>query len=100
VRVRIRTSFHFSEKSIINLVVKHTLNLAAIFKVCLSGYYKSRKDIHSSSLVRVAEIRAFKTISRDIPDSEAYSLSQDPVRQHIEGIKCLPWNEGLLEIGL
>ena len=36
----------------------------------------------------------------DIKKSEAFCLSRDPVKKRIGSTLCLPWREGLRELGL
>jgi len=45
-------------------------------------------------------IRSFCNLANDIEDCEIYLLSQDPIEQKIDNIKCLPWEKVILEIGL
>lgn len=57
-------------------------------------------EIKSTERVQRDDIRALKRLSPDIPNSEAFCLSLDPIAKKIEGIRCLPWPRGLEELGL
>lgn len=58
---------------------------------------KSSRNVQS----RVDNLNSgFTQLAQDLPNSEAYLLSQDPIEQKANGIWCLPWQKGLREIGL
>ena len=36
----------------------------------------------------------------DFPGADAYCFSRDPLRKRIDGVLAVPWEEGLVELGL
>lgn len=64
------------------------------------GLKRAAIEIKSTERVGPDDVRALKRISPDIPNCQAYCLSLDPVPKKIEGIACLPWKRGLVELGL
>jgi predicted AAA+ superfamily ATPase len=57
-------------------------------------------EIKSTESVSSEDVRAIAQLSADIPNSEALCLSRDPVPKVIDGIRCMPWTQGLTELGL
>ena len=39
-------------------------------------------------------------LGKDVPNSEAFCLSRDPLTKKIGAVSCLPWQAGLVELGL
>ncbi len=64
------------------------------------GLKRALVEIKSTERVGPEEARALKRLAPDIPDSEAFCLSLDPAPKIIEGVTCLPWQRGLVELGL
>lgn len=58
-------------------------------------------EIKSSSRVDERDIRTLKSFAKDLGDqNEYYCLSQDPEEKNADGIRMLPWQDGLKRIGL
>ncbi|MBI2119912.1 MAG: ATP-binding protein [Elusimicrobia bacterium] len=57
-------------------------------------------EIKSTDRIMPEDVRSLKTIASDIPNSEAFCLSLDPIAKKIEKVHCLPWFRGLEELGL
>lgn len=62
------------------------------------GLPRALIEIKSTDNVGVDDIRSLKHLSRDIPNSTAYCFSLDSTPQKIDGVWCLPWQEGLKKI--
>ena len=56
-------------------------------------------EVKSTNCVRDDHLKALKSLGQDLPASEAYCLSLDPVAKKIAGINVLPWRQGLTELG-
>jgi predicted AAA+ superfamily ATPase len=54
-------------------------------------------EIKSSEQIDVTEVRKLRNIGRDVA-TRCYYLSQCKVAQEVEGVRCLPWQQGLKEI--
>ena len=57
-------------------------------------------EIKSSEKVDHTDLRHLKMFMRDIPNSKAVCLSQEPLPRIVDGIAIFPWEDGLAEIGL
>ncbi len=57
-------------------------------------------EIKSSTKVDQTDLRHLKKFMRDIPNSEALCLSQEPLPRIVDDISILPWENGLAKIGL
>ncbi|HHK40800.1 MAG TPA: ATP-binding protein [Planctomycetaceae bacterium] len=57
-------------------------------------------EIKSSTRVDVTGLRHLKSFRQAIPDSEAFCLSQEAPARVVDGIRIMPWLEGLAELGL
>lgn len=57
-------------------------------------------EIKSTDRLSEDDLASFRRLSRDLPSAALYCLSRDPHPKMIDRISCLPWNEGLREIGL
>jgi len=64
------------------------------------GLKRALVEIKSTSRITEDDVRALQQIGRDIPRSEAFCLSLDPVPKKIGTVKCFPWQRGLEELGL
>ncbi|UCF97989.1 MAG: ATP-binding protein [Spirochaetaceae bacterium] len=57
-------------------------------------------EIKSTTQVSERDIRQLARFKKDLPFSEAFCLSQDPVKKQINGVLALPWEEGIKALGL
>lgn len=57
-------------------------------------------EIKSRDQVTTDDVCTLKAFAKDIDKAEPFLLSRDPHRKIIEGITCLPWIDGLHELGL
>lgn len=57
-------------------------------------------EIKSSAQVDERDTKTIRLFLDDMKPSEGFCLSLDPIPKQIDGIRCLPWQEGLKEIGL
>jgi len=57
-------------------------------------------EIKSTQQIQPEDIASFGRLASDVRNSEAYCFSQDPVIKLINGVRCVPWQTGLEEIGL
>ena len=57
-------------------------------------------EIKSTDHVMPEDIRSLQNLAPDIPNSEAFCLSLDPIAKKIDKVRCFPWQRGLKEIGL
>ncbi len=57
-------------------------------------------EIKSSERISEDDVRSLERIAKDIPDSESFCFSKDSTARKIGSIQCLPWQRGLVEIGL
>jgi predicted AAA+ superfamily ATPase len=57
-------------------------------------------EIKSAAHVDERDTRLLERFALDIPGAEAYCLSRDPVARRIGSVLALPWQEGLMELGL
>ena len=64
------------------------------------GLPRALVEIKSTECVGPEDVRALKRLAPDIPNAEAFCLSLDPAPKKIEGVSCLPWQRGLIELGL
>lgn len=55
-------------------------------------------EIKSKSSITSSDVKPLITISQDIHKSRCYLLSTMPTESEIEGVRCLPWDKGLMEI--
>jgi predicted AAA+ superfamily ATPase len=46
------------------------------------------------------DVRTLKAFARDITGAETFVLSRDPHAKVIDGVRCLPWQEGFRQLGL
>jgi len=57
-------------------------------------------EIKSSTQVSERDVRQLVTFKKDLANTEAFCLSQDPVRKEINGILSLPWSDGIEALGI
>lgn len=57
-------------------------------------------EIKSTDRVRQKDIRTLERFHKDFAKAEAFCLSRDPVAKKIGSINVLPWEQGLIELGL
>ena len=57
-------------------------------------------EIKSAEHVDERDTRALERFKTDIPGSEAFCLSRDPVKRRIGSVTALFWRDGLRELGL
>ncbi len=57
-------------------------------------------EIKSTDRIDELSLTTLIAFSKDLPHSQAYCLSLDPLPRKIRGVFCLPWQQGLEEIGL
>ncbi len=55
-------------------------------------------EIKSTTKVDESCVSTMVRLAKDIPNSECYCLSLDPVAKSIEGVACLPWMQGIDEL--
>jgi predicted AAA+ superfamily ATPase len=54
-------------------------------------------EIKSSEQIDLTEVRKLRAIGRDVA-TQCYYLSKCKVAQEVEGVRCLPWQQGLKEL--
>jgi predicted AAA+ superfamily ATPase len=64
------------------------------------GMPRALVEIKSSTRLSEADVRALRQLQPDIPRSESFCLSLDPLPRTIAGVRCVPWPMGLAELGL
>jgi uncharacterized protein len=64
------------------------------------GQTRAVIEIKSTTQVTEYDVKNLRTLGKDIPNSSLYCFSQDPIPKKFGDILCLPWQEGLTEIGL
>lgn len=64
------------------------------------GMKRALVEIKSTERVTDEDIRSLMMLGKDIPNSEAFCLSRDPIARTVGAVACLPWQEGLVELGL
>lgn len=57
-------------------------------------------EIKSTEQVSEEDTALVERFLSDIPKSEAFCLSQDPWPKKLGSVHCLPWQKGLIELGL
>jgi hypothetical protein len=55
-------------------------------------------EIKASAEVTADAVRHLVSYRHDFPNPTCYLLSTDPRSKIIDGINCMPWNQGLKEI--
>ncbi len=64
------------------------------------GLKRAAVEIKSSSIISKDDLRGLLSLGRDIPNCELFCFSNDPAPKIIEGVHCMPWQEGLVQVGL
>ena len=64
------------------------------------GLPRALVEIKSKDHVRDSDLRHLVSLGSDISNSESFCLSRDPNPKTIQGVSCLPWQQGLKELGL
>lgn len=54
-------------------------------------------EIKSSEAVDKDDLRSLIQLTKDLPNSEAICLCNEPIKRKIENVLVLPWREGLIE---
>jgi predicted AAA+ superfamily ATPase len=57
-------------------------------------------EIKSTTEVKGEDTAALRRFQKDMPNSEAYCFSLDPHPKVIDGMWCVPWQEGFKRLGL
>ena len=57
-------------------------------------------EIKSSARVDSTDLRHLAAFARDIPNAKAFCISQELTARVVEGVRIVPWQQGLEEIGL
>lgn len=57
-------------------------------------------EIKSSRNIMEDHLQGIKKISPYLPEGDYYCFSQDTIEKVINGVMCLPWQKGLIEVGL
>lgn len=64
------------------------------------GMKRALVEIKSTERITDEDIRSLVILGKDVPHSEAFCLSRDPTAKKIGAVSCLPWPEGLIQLGL
>jgi predicted AAA+ superfamily ATPase len=66
------------------------------------GMKRAAVEIKSASRITNsdARTRSFAKLVSDLKNTDGYLLSQDPLERKVDGIWCLPWQRGFIELGL
>jgi uncharacterized protein len=64
------------------------------------GIKRAVIEIKSTVSITKNDLQALLSLGKDIPTGELFCFSMDPMPKVIEGVNCLPWQQGLTEIGL
>lgn len=64
------------------------------------GMKRAVIEIKSTTLITKNDLQSLLSLGKDIPNGEPFCFSMDPMPKIIEGVSCLPWQDGLTEIGL
>lgn len=62
------------------------------------GLKRALIEIKSKKTISEKDLNALLTLGKDVPNSQLYCLSMDPIPKKIDGVSCLPWQKGLEEI--
>jgi hypothetical protein len=57
-------------------------------------------EIKSSSNIVASDLRGLFSLVKDISNCELFCFSSDETPKIIEGVHCLHWQTGLVELGL
>jgi predicted AAA+ superfamily ATPase len=64
------------------------------------GLKRALVEIKSTERVADEDIRPLARLGKDVANSEAFCLTRDPTPKRIGTVLCLPWQHGLIELGL
>lgn len=64
------------------------------------GMKRAAVEIKSTSTITKSVLRGLLSLGKDIPNCELFCFSVDNTPKIIEGVHCLPWQTGLVEVGL
>jgi predicted AAA+ superfamily ATPase len=64
------------------------------------GMPRALVEIKSTDRIQEDHYRSLQLLGNDISNSERFCLSRDPIARLVDGIKVLPWERGLTELGL
>ena len=64
------------------------------------GLKRAAVEIKSTTTIRQSDLKGLLTLGKDISDCELFCFSNDPSPKIIAGVLCLPWQAGLVELGL
>ncbi len=57
-------------------------------------------EVKSTDRVVAEDVRAINRLGATAGESELFCLSRDPRPKRIDATQCLPWEKGLIELGL
>jgi uncharacterized protein len=64
------------------------------------GMKRAAVEIKSTTNVANSDLRGLLSLGKDIPNCDLFCLSLDDIPKIMEGVQCLPWRTGLVELGL
>jgi predicted AAA+ superfamily ATPase len=64
------------------------------------GLRRAMVEIKSSEHITEKDLPHIITFKKEHPKTEAFCLSRDQRKKNIAGVTCLPWELGLIELGL
>lgn len=64
------------------------------------GLKRALVEIKSTERVADEDIRSLTRLGKDVPNSEAFCLTRDPIPKRIGAVSCFPWQQGLTDLGL
>jgi uncharacterized protein len=64
------------------------------------GIKRAAIEIKSTSNITKSDVQSLLTLGKDIANCELFCFSTDPTPKKIDGVLCLPWWEGVKEVGL
>jgi predicted AAA+ superfamily ATPase len=57
-------------------------------------------EIKSKNTVHENDSKSLNRFLKSFKNASAYLLSNDPIKKKIDSVVCLPWSEGMIELGL
>jgi predicted AAA+ superfamily ATPase len=64
------------------------------------GLSRAAIEIKLATAISRSDIHSLLALGKHIPNCSLFCFSSDPVPKVIDGVQCLPWQQGLTEIGL
>ncbi len=64
------------------------------------GLKRAAVEIKSTTNITASDLKGLLSLGKDIPECELFCLSNDATHKIIDGVNCLPWQVGLVELGL